>query len=313
MDDRGRIIGPPDGRMQHLSLSDSYGVTAQMERIEALSAPGILTNYELQAYQERMVGRRFPRPYEAARVTRARPPFPFPDSHYHETYRAPFVQGARQTAWGDFGKPVPEGHENFYEPRSRIAPEMGKGRTPGTFWDKDFSEKRFRMSGRLDAVGEQLSSYVHPEWPNLQLVCADGMAQIGMAVGHADGGFASTRTFVIGGGFTSAFALGGYTSVRVNVLQLDAGAQVRFVWMNQNVTASNRDLYLPQAIAAAITAVPDGAFQVVLQNADAGWVWTNTVGSNINQNIAAGVAVDVLGGFYTPTGINSAMWIIRPF
>lgn len=307
------------GLMPHqVNPGGGYGLAALAERIEGLRYPGILSSFQSEAAQERMMGERFPAPYQAARAE-LNPIREYPDSHFPPMYRARQLGGMRRTMWGDFAldQQLFDSDVSSEARHTALAPV----RHPRDRFEGYEGEENRQTSGRLSTVGESFNTSIPRARPNLVLeIVGNGMALVTVEAGQAMGGAVLTRQFVLGNGFTAGFELGNYSSVLVRVDSLDANIRVQWSFTNQLLLASDRSLYLPQFLNANVEVpVPVGAFEIIPATGDGVWQWRTTQGFVGTFGGGGGMAVQsnvrnpVLGGWATPSGNNQVLWVLRPF
>lgn len=308
------------GLMPHqVNPGGGYGLAAMAERIEGLRYPGILSSFQSEAAQERMMGERFPMPYQAVRAE-LNPIREYPDSHFPPMYRARQLGGQRRTMWGDFARD----QELFDSDVSSEARHtvLAPVRHSRDRFDGYEGEENRQTSGRLSTVGESFNASIPRARPNLVLeIVGNGMALMTVEAGQAMGGAVLTRQFVLGNGFTAGFELGNYSSVLVRVDSLDANIRVQWSFTNQLLLASDRNLYLPQYLVGGVEVpVPSGAFAVIPALGAPGWQWRTTQGfvgvfGGAGIAIQANVLNHVMGGWATPPAgsDNQVLWVLRPF
>jgi hypothetical protein len=179
----------------------------------------------------------------------------------------------------------------------------------------------YRRAGLLSSVST-MEQAVPKEFPWISLGMSrgsnDSSAIITARAGMSEGGAVSTRTFFVGGGFTSCLYLAGYDNVSISVDALaGTNPEVGFAWVVEGNQGGNLNLYRPFNVTGAMVgvpqAVPEGAFEIVPAATDAGWNWTAPLVAGFTiGGITANVKSPVLGNIYTPAAVNSVTWVLRP-
>lgn len=279
--------------------------------------------YAAAAQRELSLGRRLPRPYDAAAVHAIQPYDPHRDFHAafpgHAVVPAASIAGYRQTARGTFGDNAAGnrwmGRNADWDARQRVGYGPLGGRVPGDDLEWDRAESARRYSGRLSSINA-FSKYVHQDRPFLKLR-ATGTGIIASVTAGMNGGSEHFRMFHLGGGATAAFNLAGFDTVKVAIIDREPDAVLDFSFMAAGMQAGDQTLFLAQNVTAGeVTTVPEGAYEVYLEDADT-WVWNNPVvgdapGQTITVSMTANTGHRILGLRYTPTTDNAIVYLLRP-
>jgi len=304
------------------SLGTPQGTTSEVGSadLQALQAAGQYVDpYEARALNYKQAGRRFPDPQGAQRslyyqnkIRTQTANMPWIGSE--SPYGAASVAGVRQTQQGIIGKSDPR--TDFY-PDSRIKAEMKVN-----VWNDEWGAAGvgYRRAGLLSSG--TMEQAVSKEFPWLSLGMSrgsnDSSAIITARAGMSEGGAVSTRTFFVGGGFTSCLYLAGYDNVSVTIDAITGtNPEVGFAWVVEGNQGGNLNLYRPFNVTVGMVgapqSVPEGSFEVVPAATDAAWNWTATLAPGFTiLGVTAGVKNPVLGNLYTPAAVNSVTWILRP-
>lgn len=273
--------------------------------------------YKAAAQRELALGRRLPMPYTPPPLM----PYHFHPQHApHAVVPAPGIAGRRETMEGVYGirGKSDRGHHDFnrWDARDRVGYGPLGGRTPGDDLEWDRAESSRRYSG-IVATQTGFSHYVHKDRPFLNLRSVDGDLLITLTVGTL-GGAEASRTFNLGGGATAAFYLTDWDTVKINIVSKDTAAKLHFAFVQSGIQAGDQSLMLAtQFTATQQVRVPEGAYQLMIQNRDPALAWTNSqplagVTFSLSDDVAAGGTANVKGTFLTPSVNNNAIWLIRP-
>jgi len=278
--------------------------------------------YAYAAERERMVGVRYPRPYDAAAYAAANPYDSDRDfvnvGSDHAIYDSHTLRGWRGTLQGGYGELDIYGRNPMADHMdARTRQSVGwDSRTPGFMPEWDFAESQHRYSGLMNATGA-FSQRIVRERPILQLRGFGGDALVQVDVGM-QGGAVALRRFQIGGPFTATFSLGDWDTCRVRVVAIDVGAEVQYAWVGTSTNVGNMELFLVQRVVGAVNAaVPLGAYAVILEAVDASWDWITTQPDDpvapvvIVVNMPVAARQDVQGTVYQPSVDNNVVWVLR--
>jgi len=283
-----------------------------------------------QAMLEQSIeGRRTPIPFDRTShdLVPARPvPYSYADKHApHAVYPAQSIRGRRRTLEGVYGLQAELDRQvdidAHWDARHRVGYAPLGARGAGTSMEWDYSNAEFRYAGLLTATGATMNQAVPTGRPYLRINGdVNDRARV-QVIGRMKGGAETNRVFMVGGGFTATFNMGDYSAAVVRLLFLDpTSANIQWAWLSNAIQAGDQALYMGARVAGAVQIfIPQGAYEVTIQNPDPNWVWNNDViddpvpNQNIGITIPSNVPSMVLGIRATPSIANEIVWRIRPF
>lgn len=280
---------------------------------------------DLSMLEQMELGRRFPRPYDAALAevqAENQAWFPVQQMHpRHAAFVGRDIAGQRRWSRGGYGVGTPDWQMDPRGARQRIGARTDGGRGIGLLDAYDLDGSNFRYSGSLPVGTTQTTSQRVPcDRPVVRLLATGGMMRVEATVGSQNGGTEDTREFFLGNGYTATFDLAAWDFFKCRVIQTDATAKLSYAWLSGQSAAGNQDLFLVQHMTVALADydVPKGAYQAVFQTLDNSLLWLNNnvedVGaSTFDVTAPAGLKIDVLGFQVRPSGINRVAWVMRPF
>lgn len=308
--------------------------------------------YAQAARREREIGRRMPLPYQAPSALAGMPSVTgvspedqniYQDLHPEGSVHASgSVAGMRQTHSGTFGARTDTSGGPWWSARKRFGYGQLGYRDTGYSEEWDTPERRERRAGRLTAV-TRFDQEVDPQRPYLHLRARGQSAQaegtyagnalVRVTPGISEAGAIERRRFIIGGGFIAAFDLKGWDNVEIDIQELMTDTFVEFAWTTDGLSGDDRSLYFPETVASAavVSPVPQGAFELILEDpapAVPGTVvtitWSTQIGGAVftftqvvNDSTVAGgpyfgEPVPVLGTAFSLDTTTDAMWRLRP-
>lgn len=309
---QGRSPGPGGGQ-----AFQGYDLAAQLAG-RAQEDP-----YEAAAQREYELGRRFPVAYEAAARSSVAP-YDSHRDHYslasdHAIVVGASIAGNRQTHHGGFGVDGTVGTGLVGD--RYVSARQAAAYRPGGFSDQmhdpytSVQEAARRYSGRLTAPSA-FSTYVWKDRPFLHLRCIGGDALVEVTAG-SHGGMETSRLFLLGG-LVATFNFSGFDTVKVRVRAMDAAAEVQYSWVSDAFQAGDQTLIQARRVTATVQdTVPEGAWGMVLEDADATWMWGTSTPADGGGPIAPVVSilsntvVRVMGNSYTPSVNNVAVFMLN--
>lgn len=294
--------GMPGGQAGQGQGSGGYDLAAQRYMVTHEDP------YAEMARRETEIGRRMPRPYQAASAMAGQmlPP-ERGESQYTEIYDATAAynsanySGQHSTQWGTIGRP--DVRPAYWDARQQFG-AMGSRSRDGFSDEWDARAGRERRSGRLDGNMSTMSQRIDPRFPYLRLRAYgattdggnayNGNAQVRVTAGLSEtGGAQPSRLFWLGGGFNGEFDLQGFEQCTVEVVDILAGTWVEFAWATNGMQSGSKDLFLPQRITPAVggMSVPEGAYQVIVEDPTPGvagsivtiaWTTANAAGGGVD-------------------------------
>lgn len=143
----------------------------------------------------------------------------------------------------------------------------------------------------------------------IAVIEATGSARLAMTLTN-EGGDVISRNAIVGGGFHVVIQAGLWRSHHIEITDIEDDSKVSIAWIDR-CPAVTPVYYWIEDIDTENTPVPQGAFKLVLDTADAGFIWRNPLIGNFTASIPADERVDVLGSRYQASAPNRALWMIR--
>jgi hypothetical protein len=319
---------PGQGVDRGATVQRSFTSQAQLS---LRSSGQVMDSSEDQYTEYEQVGRRIVDPYAARAAAEAIEASRYRTLHAGmdvrsdgPAYPAASVRGWRTTQMGTVGT-MPGYDSQPWDARQQAGFLETGARPPGFAEELHRAERNRWQSGRLEQG--TMTLYPSQERPYLMIRCpdtaGDGTSSVSIRLtAGSPGGAEFSREFFLGGGFTAAFLLDGYQTVKVQLLQVQNPGvdRIEWAWEVSGVQAGDQSLYLPQVLTPGgvmtVYDVPEGAFEVVWGDAPATLSWLNPVnGADFLAPGAPGVFINfpTMGSQYQLNNAAqvSVLWRLR--